>query len=279
MKNFMRYAKIFLGCSLIAISLDLFFVGSDIIPAGIFGLSVLYDAWTGWGLAIIVAIANILFFVLGLVALPINKVKKAVVPFILIPLLCYLAKDIGNVVNLGLVDPLLKTLYGGVLVGLGYRFIYKENHYVSGSDIIANIEKAIVGSKLNLINYCLDGAMLAVVVYFQGLESAMYSLLAIMVIETLSKRASLGTSDSKVFYIITKKDKEVREFIIDELHYTLTAFDVKGGFLKTKNTVLMSVIPTKDYYKLREGVKMIDPKAFISITDSYEVVNASKNKL
>lgn len=111
-----------------------------------------------------------------------------------------------------------------------------------------------------------------------GLEYAMYSLLAIVIIEVLSKRASLGTSDSKVFYIITKKDKEVRKYIIDELHYTLTVLDVKGGFLKTKNTVLMTVIPTKDYYKLREGIKMIDEKAFISITDSYEVINGKKSK-
>ena len=94
--------------------------------------------------------------------------------------------------------------------------------------------------------------------------------------EHLSKKATLGISDSKVFYIITKKDAEVRRFILDELHYELTNFDVKGGFLKMKNKVLMSVIPTKDYYKLKEGIKLIDPKAFISITDSYEVVNPNK---
>ena len=91
--------------------------------------------------------------------------------------------------------------------------------------------------------------------------------------EILSKRASIGINTSKVFYIITKKEKIVKQYIMDELGYDLTEFEVKGGFSKEKNKILMCVIPTRNYYKLREGIKVIDKDAFISITDSYEVIN------
>ena len=60
---------------------------------------------------------------------------------------------------------------------------------------------------------------------------------------------------------------------MEELHHDLTSFDAEGGFSKKKNKVIMTVINTKDYYKVKEGIKLIDPKAFISITDNYEVMN------
>lgn len=278
MKKLASYLKIIVGCLLIASSLNLFYSGSNLMPAGIFGLSMLYDGKTEISFWMMIALANLIFLILGVIVLPKKKVKKAILALVLIPALCYLTKDIGNLIDISNVDPLLNTIYAGVVVGLGYRFIYKENHYVSGSDIVASLENSLTGSRLNIINYGLDLLIILAATYLYGLESAMYSLVAIVIIEALSKRASLGTSDSKVFYIITKKTKEVEEYIIDELGYTLTVFDVKGGFLKRKNTVLMSVIPTKDYYKLREGVKLIDPSAFISITDSYETINGNKNK-
>lgn len=277
MKNVKKYSKIFLGCLLIAISLNVFFVGMNLIPAGIFGLAALYNYKVDMDMWLIIALANVFFLVLGFLALPKKKIKKAVLPFILIPTLSFLTKDIGSLIDINSVDAFLLALYGGVIMGLGYRFIYKENRYVSGSDIIAAIEHEITDTKRNISNYIIDLIILMICIYSYGFESSMYSLIAIIIIEILSKRASLGTSDSKVFYIITKKDREVRDFIIDEMHYELTVFDVKGGFMKTKNKVLMTVIPTKDYYKLREGVKMIDPTSFISITDSYEVINQNRH--
>ena len=58
-----------------------------------------------------------------------------------------------------------------------------------------------------------------------------------------------------------------------DLKYELTVLDVKGGFTKRQNQIIMTVISTNDYYQLKEGIKIIDPKAFIAITDTYDVVN------
>lgn len=279
MKKVKKYAKVLLGCVIISLSLNVFFVNQDIFPAGIFGLSTLFSSRMELDVWLPILITNIIFIFLCFIGLSKNKCKRTVLSFALIPFLCYITRDIGRIIDLSGVDNLLVTIYGGFTLGLGCRFIYKENRLVSGSDVISVLEEELAGVRYNIINYLLDAALIGVTIFFYGFETAMYSLISIIIIEFLSKRASLGTSDSKVFYIITKKDKEVRSYIIDDLHYACTIFDVKGGFLKTKNTILMTVIPTTDYYRLRSGVRMIDDKAFISITDSYEVINGSKNKL
>lgn len=277
MKKYKKCANIILGTSIIAIVLNLFFVNTDLFPAGIYGLVTLYHAQVGMELYLTILLANIFFIVFGYLVLPREKMRKAYLTFMLIPLFVFLTKDISTLINLDGVDKLLLTIYGGVLMGVGTRFIYKEGFYISGSDVIAEVEKSFPSWHHSFTVYIVDLFVVLFASFMYGIETSLYSLLSIIIIEGLSKRASLGISDSKVFYIITKKDAEVRKFILEEMHYELTVFDVKGGFLKTKNKVLMSVIPTKDYYKLKEGVKVIDPEAFISITDSYEAINQNNH--
>ena len=99
----------------------------------------------------------------------------------------------------------------------------------------------------------------------------MYSLIILYLISTITDKVVLGISESKAFYIITDKEKEVKNFIINELHHGITEFNAKGGYNLEKQTVLMSVVPTREYYKLKEGIHKIDSKAFFVVMDSYEV--------
>ena len=63
----------------------------------------------------------------------------------------------------------------------------------------------------------------------------------------------------------------IKKYIIEVLGHGVTVYKAKGGFKKEKENVLMTVLPTKDYYKLKEGIQNIDQEAFFIITDSYEV--------
>lgn len=277
MKKAKRITKILLGCLLIAVTLNIFYLGTNIIPSGMFGFGIIYNQKFGMNLGLIVLFTNIFFFVLSYLFVNYKSMKKMLLPFIAIPILIFITNPLNQIIDLKEVDKMLISLYGGVLMGLGFRLIYKEGSYASGSDVIMLVTGLINKSKRNIVNYAIDFIWIIFGIFMYGFEGAMYSLISITIMEVLSRRATLGVSDAKIFYIITKCDREVKDYIIKELGYELTIFDVKGGFLKTKNKVLMTVIPTKDYYKLREGVKVIDPNAFISITDSYEVINPNKS--
>ena len=87
-------------------------------------------------------------------------------------------------------------------------------------------------------------------------------------------RVLLGISKNKAFYIITTKEDEIKQYIIEGLNHTVTTFNVKGGFLSNKRRVLLAVVPTREYYKLTEGIKKIDSEAFFVVTDAYQVEGA-----
>ena len=81
----------------------------------------------------------------------------------------------------------------------------------------------------------------------------------------------LGVSNNKAFYIITSEEEKIKDYILKTLEHDVTIFDVKGGFKAQKRKVLLTVVPTRDYYRVTEGIKLIDKDVFFTATDSYQV--------
>lgn len=100
----------------------------------------------------------------------------------------------------------------------------------------------------------------------------MYAIILLYISNLVLDKVLLGISNNKAFYIITSKEEQVSDYIINKLHHNVTIFDVKGGFLEKKRKVLLSVIPTREYFKVTEGIKLIDKDVFFVATDSYEVI-------
>ena len=99
----------------------------------------------------------------------------------------------------------------------------------------------------------------------------LYAFIVIYISAIVTDKVLLGISKNKAFYVLTTEDKKIREYLIEELHHSVTIFNVKGGFLSKKRRVLLAVIPTREYFLATEGIKSIDPKAFFIATDAYEV--------
>lgn len=275
MKRIKRYLKIILGSFLIAVTLNLFFKDFNFMPSGIFGIATAYTYKTHVNLAISMLLLNFIFIGLSMVLFGDKYLSKSSITFWLIPLFIYITKDIGIFLNIMDTDKMLIAIYGGVLMGFGSSLIYHEDIFVSGGDVLVLMDRLILRRSRPLIIYIIDLFMLIFTYKYFGMSTVLYSIISIIIMEFMSRRVMIGINDSKVFYIITKEEKLVKKYILEELRCDITEFEVKGGFSKNKNKILMTVIPTDDYYKLREGIKEIDPNAFISITESYEVVNGN----
>lgn len=116
-----------------------------------------------------------------------------------------------------------------------------------------------------------DGLIVLSSGIFFGINSMMYSIIILYIISLMSDRVVLGISDSKMFYIVTDREEEVKEYIMKYLGHGVTIYKAKGGRKDKKEKVLMTVLPTKDYYRLSSGIKALDKDAFFIVTDSYEV--------
>ena len=166
---------------------------------------------------------------------------------------------------------LVIALFGGILYGFGLGLIMRSGFTLGGTDFLTQIVnkyfKLTMGSSMILV----EGTIVILGAFAFGLTNCMYAVVILYLITFFVDKVILGISDKKAFYIITKKKKNVSEFVINELGHTITVFSATGGFSKKKVSVLFTVIPTKEYYKLKEGIRLIDDEAFFTVVDAYEV--------
>ena len=164
----------------------------------------------------------------------------------------------------------LVMVVGGGLVGYSNGLIrnsgYSPGGFYSIYDLMSKYLHISIGNANNMINIvliCLGGL-------FFGLEKAIYAIISLLVSSYVVDRVTIGISDNKVFYIITDKPMEVKEYVNERLNYDITLVNARGGYSNKKKKMLMSVVSTLDYVKLKEIVKEIDNKAFFLIVDAYE---------
>lgn len=266
-----RLIQLIVGCLLVAISYNLFLSPNKLVAGGVSGLAILLNYLFNLDESIVILILNLVLLVASYIFLGKEKTKATAVGSILFPLFVKLTSEINYYVNIDTSQLLLSSIFGGLLYGLGAGMIFKAGYTTGGTDIVNQImTKYLKISMGKSIIYC-DGIIILLSSFAFGVNKLMYSIVILYIISIMSDKIILGISDSKAFYIITDEETAIKEYILKYLNHGVTVFNARGGFAKEKQNVLMCVLPTKDYYRLKEGINEIDPEAFFVVTDAYEV--------
>lgn len=272
-KNIVRYLNVIIGCLLIAISVDFFVIPNNLLTFGINGFSTLLYYLNGMNPAINILILNLIVIIIGTLYFNKNTIKNYLLPSLLIPAFIFILNPIVKMYVIKLPEMLLVIIVAGVLCGYGYSLIYKQGFHAGTIYLLEEVIGELTHFHSKIYSWIIDIISLVIALLLFGYHIALYSLVIIIIAKYMITKTRFGINEAKMFYIITSKEKEVKNFIMHDLKYELTVLDVKGGFTKKKNQILLSVIDSKDYYKLKEGIKIIDENAFIAITDTYDVVN------
>lgn len=266
-----RYINFILGCLLVAVSYNLFLASNNIVSGGIGGVAIILNHLTGIHNSLVMLIFNILLLILSYFLLGKEKTKATILGSLLLPLFIELTSHINVWLELDTSQLLVSSVFGGVLYGFGLGMIFKAGFTTGGTDILNQIiaKYAKVGIGKAML-FC-DGSIVLLSGLVFGPTRVMYAIMVLYIISYISDRVILGVSDSKAFYIITDKEELIKEYILKVLNHGVTIFNAQGGYKKDNQTVLMCVLPTKDYYRLKAGITEIDNDAFVVVTDAYEV--------
>lgn len=273
MKKVFNYLSVVVGCELIALSFVLFILPNNVLSFGIDGVGALLYYTNGINPGINILTLNAMFILVSLLVLDFDEVKKYILPSLLIPILIMVNMILLNNVVVELPELIVSILVSSFLIGYGYSLIYKNGHGAGNIFLIEEMIGEVTKFRSKYYSWILDALILVVLFITNGYMCVIYSLIIIFISKYLITKARFGINNSKIFYVITSKDQEVKDFIIRHMKYELTVLDVKGGYSKKKNQILLAVINSKDYYKLKVGIKAIDSEAFIAITDTYESMN------
>lgn len=268
-----KYLNIILGSLIIALTYNIFFLPNNLISTSVFGLSeIFYNAFPiNPGITILSVNLILLFF--GLLTIGYGKCKSYALTSFLIPIFIYISFYFTNKIDVSTIDNIVLVIAGSYLTGIGYSLIHKESYHVGGFTILDEVVNNYRTKKNKELSVLVDLIIIIITSLLYGFETAVYSTIVISLIRYMSTKSKVGISSSKTFFIITTKEKEVKDYLINELSHDYTEFNVKGGYSNNKNKIIMTVIDTKDYYRLKEGVNLIDENAFVFIIDNYEAIN------
>lgn len=266
-----RILEFILGCFVVALSYNLFIAPNGIVPGGVGGLAIIVNKITGADNAITIFILNIFLLLLSLILLGKDKTRASILGSILFPIMVKLTENLNVWLQIDTSNVLLSSVSGAILFGLGAGLIFRAGFTTGGTDIINQIISKYLKITLGKSMLLSDGLIVIGSVFIFGIKHMLYSMLALYIISLISDRVVLGISDSKMFLIVTDKDEEVKEYILEKLNHGVTIFKGKGGYKRGNENVLMAVLPTKEFTLLRDGINKIDKNVFYIITDTYEV--------
>ena len=266
-----RILEFLLGCFVVAISYNLFIAPNKLVPGGVGGIAVILNNLFGFDNSLVILISNVFLLILSYFLLGKEKTKSTILGTILFPLFVKLTENINVWIQLDTSKILLTAIVGGALYGIGAGLVFKAGFTTGGTDIVNQIISKYGKTSMGKSMLMSDGIIVLCSAIFFGLNSMLYSILILYFISIISDRIVLGISSNKMFYIVTNKDKDIKDYVINEFHHGATLFKASGGYKRKNENIIMTVIPTREYYEFTKGIHKIDKDAFFIVTDSYEV--------
>lgn len=171
-------------------------------------------------------------------------------------------------------DRILACVYGGIITGLGTAIILKVGSFTGGSDLLSNIIKGFnpsirVGNMIVIIDIII---VTLNVLFFKEIEVGLYSAIAIYIMGKIIDIIFEGVYFTKLLIIISDKNEEIAKEIGKNIKRGTTGLYGKGMYTNEEKLVLMCAAARGDVSKVKDTARKIDPKSFIIITNSREVV-------
>ena len=275
-----RYTGLIVGCFLMAVGFNLFFLPLNIVYGGVSGISIVTDKMLNWDPSIFILILNIILLILSFITLGWEKTKGSIAGSILFPIFVSLTAHLGQYIDFQIDNIILMVVFGSVITGVGSGINFKLGFSTGGTDIINQIIAKYAKVSIGKAMIMSDGIIVAVAGFFlsdnfYAWENTMYAIVALYIISLISDKVILGISNCKAFYIVTEHETDVKNFIMRHLSHGVTILDGRGGYTGNHQKVIMCVIPTKEYFIAKEGILEIDPNAFFLVTDAYESAGGS----
>jgi len=282
------YFLITIGCIIMALSLVWFLAPYRISAGGVSGISIVLNHVIGAPIGLTMLVLNIPLFIFGLKTLGRRFAIRTIYGSIMVSVLTdlidrvvygflldqdsYLLSDPDKVDVLKDIDPLLASIFGGVMLGVGLGLVFRAQGSTGGSDIIAQAaskyRRLTAGETFMVIDaIVISGGALV----FGGIGYALLGFLALFISSRAVDVIVGGLGTAKGIYIISDSHDRIKKRLLKEIDRGVTVLHGEGGFTGKPKEVLFCVVTRRSIYKVRQIVLEEDQSSFMVIYDLHEV--------
>ena len=271
----MAYAQIVIGSVIGAAAYPTFLIPNNIAPGGLTGVATILNFLAGWPVGITALVLNIPLFLIGYRTMGKVFAFRSLVATALFTILI-------DVLPLQPVseDPLLGTLFGGVVLGIGLGLILRGGATTGGSDMIARM----VHRRFNFITvgmflFALDFLVVLAAAVFIGSTQALYAMIDIYVCGRVIDAVMVGFGGNKACFVMTDAWQKVTSRVLNEIERGCTLLEARGAYSGNSRPVVMCVMSRQEMTTLKRIVQEEDEKAFMFITEAHEALGEGFSRL
>lgn len=251
--------------AIIAAAVYFFLVPSHASVSSISGLGIVLSNFIPLPLSAITMILNVVLLIIGFFTCGREFGVKTVYTSVMLPLFLGVFEgifpDFGSMTNSQELDALCYVL----VVSVGLSILFNRNASSGGLDIVAKIMNKYLhmdlGKAMSLSGMCV--ALSAALVYDK--KTVVLSVLGTYFNGLVLDHFIFDHNIKRRVCIITKKEEELRQFIIHDLHSGATIYESIGAYNMEKRNEIITIVDKGEYQKLMNYMNREDPKAFITV--------------
>ena len=250
---------------------NLFIVPINLVSGGTGGIGILFNNLFGMDRALVILIASVIIMVLSAIFLDKEQTFCAVMAAVVYPLTVKLTSGVSSFIEADIDHRLIVTIFGAVVLGAAQGVILSGGMNIGGINVISKSVYKYTKISITLTSAIINMTIVLLGAYFMGLDMILYAIIYIVIVRYVSERVMLGVSSNKTFKIISDQYEEIQKFIHEELKHDATLYDTIGSFDNDKRKMIMTIVPTSQYIVLKDFVDSVDKKAFVFVTNTYDV--------
>lgn len=271
----MAYAQILIGSVIGAAAYPTFLIPNNIAPGGLTGVATILNYLAGWPVGITALVLNVPLFLMGYRTMGKVFAFRSLVATALFTILI-------DILPLGPVseDPLLGTLFGGVVLGIGLGLILRGGATTGGSDMVARmVHRRFSFITVGMFLFALDFLVVLAAAVFIGGTEALYAMIDIYVCGRVIDAVMVGFGGNKACFVMTDAWQKITGRVLNEIERGCTLLEARGAYSGTSRPVVMCVMSRQEMTALKRIVQEEDEKAFMFITEAHEALGEGFSRL
>ncbi len=272
MKKLKNFLLMTVGCVLLAVGVYFFKIPNGFATGGVTGIGTILAKLTPISAGVWIWALNIGLLLLGFIFLGKGNGIKTVYCSMFYSAITYVLELVVPLSEPLSNQPLLELVYAMLLTSIGSAFIFNADASSGGTDITALILKKYTSVDVGKALLAVDFVVAASAFIVFDIQTGLFSLLGLFAKAFIVDAVIDNLNTCKYFVVITEKREEISTFIMETLGHGVTVSSVVGEYTKQEKAMIHTVCKRVEAVKLRAKIKELDPKAFVIITTSSEII-------
>lgn len=268
-----NFLLVTLGTVLTAVGIYFFKFPNNFSTGGVSGISILLGrlvpflspAVTMWAINLILLLVGFLFFGRGFGLM-------TAYCSMLYSFLTWLFEVIYPMTQPFTDQPFLELCFAMMLPAVGTAILFNCNASSGGTDIVAMILKKYTSLDIGKALLVSDALIAASACFVFGIRTGLFSLLGLVIKAFVVDSVIESINLCKYFSIVTACPDAICDYVIREMNRSSTVIDAVGAYSHEDRKVIMVACRRSEAVKLRHFIKTVDPKAFMFITNTSEII-------